>query len=347
MMSSRPAPTAGRAASGPSAAPGVRLVPRRRVGTAVLTDHGLFERLTLEAFQSGLSWLTILRKRPAFRAAFAGFDVAASRRSRRDRERLLADAGIVRNRLKVEAASPTRGRPADRRARLAGGVPWGFRPETRGAARARATGRREPESAAIAKELKSAASASSGRPRPTRSCRRRHRQRPRRRLLRAGGSRPSSCGRRRASPDGRHRRPLRQGRMPSRSSSTGAPMRAQVPVDHLLGGRPSRTIALSTWSSRASPVAKARYSTAVCPRSSPSRSAPSASRSRKMACVTPTHLAVPVADGLGELGLGPGVHREGAEDFHHLRAARRRDERRRSGDGAGLRAPLRRRRPAH
>ena len=44
-------------------------------GRPVLSDDGLFERLTLEAFQSGLSWLTILRKRPAFRAAFAGFDV--------------------------------------------------------------------------------------------------------------------------------------------------------------------------------------------------------------------------------------------------------------------------------
>src|SRR5690606_8290393 len=46
-------------------------------GRPVLSDHGLFERLTLEAFQSGLSWLTILRKRPAFRTAFAGFDVEA------------------------------------------------------------------------------------------------------------------------------------------------------------------------------------------------------------------------------------------------------------------------------
>ncbi|MCW0216167.1 MAG: DNA-3-methyladenine glycosylase I [Pseudonocardia sp.] len=69
--------------------------------------HGevaLFERLTLEGFQSGLSWLIILRKRPAFRDAFAGFDpkaVAAFDDS--DRARLLADAGIVRNRLKIDA----------------------------------------------------------------------------------------------------------------------------------------------------------------------------------------------------------------------------------------------------
>jgi DNA-3-methyladenine glycosylase I len=69
--------------------------------------HGekpLFERLSLEAFQSGLSWLIILRKRAAFRAAFAGFDVASvAAFDERDVERLLADAGIVRNRAKIEA----------------------------------------------------------------------------------------------------------------------------------------------------------------------------------------------------------------------------------------------------
>ncbi|WP_308102798.1 DNA-3-methyladenine glycosylase I [Lentzea sp. CC55] len=70
--------------------------------------HGtpeLYERMSLEAFQSGLSWITILRKRPAFRAAFAGFDpelVAAFGPA--DVERLMADAGIVRNRLKIDAA---------------------------------------------------------------------------------------------------------------------------------------------------------------------------------------------------------------------------------------------------
>ena len=74
-------------------------------GHPVHEDRALFERLTLEAFQSGLSWLTILRKRPAFREAFAGFDperVAAF--GAEDVARLLADAGIVRNRLKIEAA---------------------------------------------------------------------------------------------------------------------------------------------------------------------------------------------------------------------------------------------------
>jgi DNA-3-methyladenine glycosylase I len=74
-------------------------------GRPVRDEHGIYERLCLEGFQSGLSWLTILRKRPAFRDAFAGFDperVAGF--GERDVERLLADAGIVRHRGKIEAA---------------------------------------------------------------------------------------------------------------------------------------------------------------------------------------------------------------------------------------------------
>jgi DNA-3-methyladenine glycosylase I len=73
-------------------------------GVPVGDDRELFERLALESFQAGLSWSTILRKRDAFRAAFADFDpqhVAAF--DDRDRERLLADAGIVRNRAKIDA----------------------------------------------------------------------------------------------------------------------------------------------------------------------------------------------------------------------------------------------------
>ena len=73
-------------------------------GMPVRDERGMFERISLEAFQSGLSWATILRKRPAFRAAFAGFDpdtVVAY--DERDVERLMGDAGIVRNRRKVEA----------------------------------------------------------------------------------------------------------------------------------------------------------------------------------------------------------------------------------------------------
>jgi len=127
-------------------------------GRPVLADDALFERLTLEAFQSGLSWLTILRKRPAFRAAFAGFDVAAvAAFGDPDRERLLADAGIVRNRLKVEAAI------ANARAALPvieehGSLAaffWRFRPEEHRAPRVREDWvAMSPESRAMATELK-------------------------------------------------------------------------------------------------------------------------------------------------------------------------------------------------
>jgi DNA-3-methyladenine glycosylase I len=73
-------------------------------GLPVRDDRALFEKLCLEAFQSGLSWLTILRKRENFRAAFRGFDMAAvSAFGPDDVARLLADAGIIRNRAKIEA----------------------------------------------------------------------------------------------------------------------------------------------------------------------------------------------------------------------------------------------------
>ena len=91
-------------------------------GMPVRDERGMFERLSLEAFQSGLSWATILRKRPAFRAAFDGFDperVAAYDDA--DVDRLMADAGIVRNRRKVardDHQRPGDGRPA--RGRWAG-----------------------------------------------------------------------------------------------------------------------------------------------------------------------------------------------------------------------------------
>ncbi|MDQ1740991.1 MAG: DNA-3-methyladenine glycosylase [Pseudonocardiales bacterium] len=74
-------------------------------GVPLRGDNALFERLSLEAFQSGLSWLTILRKRENFRAAFAGFDIATvAAFDEADRQRLLADPGIVRNRAKIDAA---------------------------------------------------------------------------------------------------------------------------------------------------------------------------------------------------------------------------------------------------
>jgi DNA-3-methyladenine glycosylase I len=76
----------------------------REWGRPVHDDHQLFEKLSLEAFQSGLSWLVILRKRPAFREAFAGFDIdRVAGFGADDVQRLLADARIVRNRAKITA----------------------------------------------------------------------------------------------------------------------------------------------------------------------------------------------------------------------------------------------------
>jgi DNA-3-methyladenine glycosylase I len=101
-------------------------------GRPITDGRGLFERLSLEAFQSGLSWLTILRKRPAFRAAFAGFDpevVAAFGDA--DRDRLLADAGIVRNRAKVNATIANASAVLDLRAtgRPLPELLWSFAPD--------------------------------------------------------------------------------------------------------------------------------------------------------------------------------------------------------------------------
>jgi DNA-3-methyladenine glycosylase I len=124
-------------------------------GRPVRGDDALFERLTLEAFQSGLSWLTILRKREHFRAAFAGFEIeAVARFGAADVERLMADAGIVRNRRKIDAAI------ANARAAAALDTPltevvWSFAPPPRPAPRSRAEiPATTPESVALAKELK-------------------------------------------------------------------------------------------------------------------------------------------------------------------------------------------------
>jgi DNA-3-methyladenine glycosylase I len=74
-------------------------------GRPIRDERGLYERLCLEGFQSGLAWITILRKREAFRVGFAGFDPErVARFGERDVERLLGDAGIVRHRGKIEAA---------------------------------------------------------------------------------------------------------------------------------------------------------------------------------------------------------------------------------------------------
>ena len=120
-------------------------------------DNALYERLSLEAFQSGLSWITILRKRPAFRAAFDGFvidKVAAF--SEADATRLMADVGIVRNRLKIDAAITNARATVALRAQggLAAYVE-GFRPEVGPApATTEEMVTTSPESVALSKGLK-------------------------------------------------------------------------------------------------------------------------------------------------------------------------------------------------
>jgi len=132
----------------------------REWGRPVTDERGLYERLCLEGFQSGLSWLTILRKRPAFRAAFAGFDPeTVARFGARDVKRLLEDAGIVRHRGKIEAAI------ANARATVAlreAGTPlsqlvWSHRSADGRAPRSPADWQAStPESAALSKELRAA-----------------------------------------------------------------------------------------------------------------------------------------------------------------------------------------------
>ena len=124
-------------------------------GKPVRDDARLYEKLCLEAFQSGLAWITILRKRDNFRAAFAGFEPeAVAAFGDDDVARLMADAGIVRNRLKIEAAI------ANARAVLALEEPlsellWSFAPGPRPAPRSYAdVPALTPESTAMAKELK-------------------------------------------------------------------------------------------------------------------------------------------------------------------------------------------------
>lgn len=125
-------------------------------GRVLHGDDALYERLTLEAFQSGLSWLTILRKRPAFRTAFDGFHIqTVATYGEKEIQRLLADAGIVRNRAKIEATIANARVAED----LPGGLDallWSFAP-----ARRRTRPKRiadvpptTPESVAMAKDLK-------------------------------------------------------------------------------------------------------------------------------------------------------------------------------------------------
>jgi DNA-3-methyladenine glycosylase I len=125
-------------------------------GRPVRDDNGLFERLCLEAFQSGLSWLIILRKRENFRAAFGGFDIeTVAGFGPADVSRLLADPGIVRNRAKIEAAIANARAALDLPAGLAE-VIWRFADEGRTApARLADVPSSTPASRALAKELRS------------------------------------------------------------------------------------------------------------------------------------------------------------------------------------------------
>ena len=130
-------------------------------GMPVRDERGVFERLSLEAFQAGLSWATILRKRPAFREAFAGFDPeAVAGFGEEDVDRLLGDARIVRNRAKILATIGNA--RATLRLREAGdvdgglaGLVWSYQPETTPRPHRLADiPTRSPQSAALSRELK-------------------------------------------------------------------------------------------------------------------------------------------------------------------------------------------------
>ncbi|MCU1376138.1 MAG: DNA-3-methyladenine glycosylase [Actinomycetia bacterium] len=128
-------------------------------GVPVRDERGLYERISLEAFQSGLAWITILRKREAFRTAFAGFDPeVVAEFGPHDVERLLADAGIVRNRAKINATIANARAVLDLRD-AGSSLPeliWSFAPTTTAppAERLGDLQATTPESKALAKALK-------------------------------------------------------------------------------------------------------------------------------------------------------------------------------------------------
>jgi DNA-3-methyladenine glycosylase I len=140
--------------------PGYVLYHDEEWGRPVRDERGIYERLCLEGFQSGLSWLTILRKRPGFRAAFAEFDPdRVATFGERDVERLLSDAGIVRHRGKIEAAIANAqatlmlrqaGRPLEE-------LFWSYRPEgSRAPVSPADWPASTPGSATLSKELRTA-----------------------------------------------------------------------------------------------------------------------------------------------------------------------------------------------
>ncbi|MFD4225657.1 DNA-3-methyladenine glycosylase I [Streptomyces sp. NPDC058545] len=127
-------------------------------GRPVHGDDALFERLCLEAFQSGLSWLTILRRREGFRSAFAGFKIhAVAEFTDADKERLLADAGIIRNRAKIEATLANAKVLADWPGGELDALIWSYAPDPAIRSAPRSLGdvpAVTPESTALAKDLK-------------------------------------------------------------------------------------------------------------------------------------------------------------------------------------------------
>ena len=144
------------------ATPGYQSYHDNEWGFPVTDDRRLFEKLCLEGFQAGLSWLTILNKREAFRAAFANFEAErVARFDERDVARLLVDAGIVRHRGKIESTINNARRVIELRAEFGSlsAYAWRFRPApgsrpkrmTLAALRAMTT---SPESVAMSKDLK-------------------------------------------------------------------------------------------------------------------------------------------------------------------------------------------------
>lgn len=126
-------------------------------GMPVRDERGMYERISLEAFQAGLSWATILRKRPAFRAAFDGFaPETVAEYNHRDLERLMSDTGIVRNRAKILAAVTNA--QATLRLRDKGGLVdfvWSFQPGRTPAPRTVAeVPTKSPDSLALSKALR-------------------------------------------------------------------------------------------------------------------------------------------------------------------------------------------------
>jgi DNA-3-methyladenine glycosylase I len=142
-------------------------------GRPVTDDRGIYERVVLEGFQSGLSWLTILRKRENFRAAFQGFDIErVAGFGARDLKRLLADAGIVRHRGKIEAAIANAGAAAEmhRAGQSLAELFWSHAPRPTSPPTCR---RSRPSRPPSARSSSGGASASSARRPSTPRCRRR------------------------------------------------------------------------------------------------------------------------------------------------------------------------------